>query len=325
MDEAAKALLGATQSGLPIEERPFLALGKDLSLSEDEVLARLTELKKSPIVRRLGGVFDSKRLGFMSTLIAMKVAPERLEEVAERICRFPAVTHSYERGHDYSLWFTLIAADADALERILEVIKGETGVGDLLDLRAERLYKIGVNFSLMSKSKAAKEVKEEKAVLYDGKITLDDKDRALIRELSRDIPIIRKPFEALALRVGLSEDVVIKKLKYWERAGALRRISVILRHTEAGFNHNAMGVWALRKEAAAKAGELAAGLGEVSHCYLRRSFPDWPYNFYAMIHGKTEKECEKAADKITKAAGGADHLLLYSLREFKKTSMRYFA
>ncbi len=323
MDDVDKHLLDAAQGGIQIEERPFLTLGDELSLSEDEVISRLNRLKANPVVRRFGGVFDSKRLGFISTLIAMKIPPERLEEVAERICRFPAVTHAYERGHDYNLWFTLIATDEEAMGRIIMVIKAESGISDLLDLRAERMYKIGVNFSLTSKSKA-KERKKEPQAAYDGKLTLDDKDRVLIREASGDLPIIRKPFEALASRAGLSEEEAILRLKDFERAGALRRIAVILRHKEAGFNHNAMGVWALEREAADKAGEVALGLGEVSHCYLRRTFPKWPYNFFAMIHGKTENECEKAAGKISKAAGDADHLLLYSLREFKKTSMRYF-
>lgn len=323
MEDIDKSILDAVQGGLAIEERPFIPIAQKLSLPEEELLSRLSELKKSPIVRRFGAVFDSKRLGFTSTLIAMKVPGERLEELAEMVCRFPAVTHCYERGHDYNLWFTLIAMDEGALKRMIEIIKTEAGGASLLDLRAERLFKIGVNFSLTSKSKA-KEMKEGAEAAYGGELSLTDKDRALIREASGDIPVIRRPFEALGSRVGLSEAEVIAKLKDFERAGALRRISVILRHKEAGFNHNAMGVWALSEEAAAKAGEVASALGEVSHCYQRRTFPNWPYNFFAMIHGKTESECVKAADKISKATGEADHLLLYSLREFKKTSMRYF-
>ncbi|GFN23580.1 MAG: AsnC family transcriptional regulator [Thermoanaerobacteraceae bacterium] len=148
MDNLDRQLLNLIQQDFPLTGRPYLEIGRRLNLSEGEVIKRLKKLKKAGIVRRIGAVFDLRRLGYVSTLCALKVPPERLVEVAEVVNSFPGVTHNYLREHEYSMWFTLIGPSRQDLERTMEEIKRRTGLTELLELPAERSFKIRVNFNL---------------------------------------------------------------------------------------------------------------------------------------------------------------------------------
>jgi DNA-binding Lrp family transcriptional regulator len=148
MDSFDKELLNRLQSGLPLVSRPFKSLAEELGQDESWVLARIKELQEEKIIRRLGGVFDSKSLGFSSTLIAMKVPPDKIEEVAEIINSYPMITHNYLRNHEYNLWFTLTASSSLELESTLQEIVAKTGVSEYLNLPTKRVFKINVEFSL---------------------------------------------------------------------------------------------------------------------------------------------------------------------------------
>ncbi len=148
MDSIDKKLLNRIQSDFPVESRPFQRLGEELGLSETEVISRIKSLKEQRIIRRLGGVFDSKKLGYHSTLIAMKVPPKDIEETARIVSSYDGVTHNYERDDVYNLWFTLICESQERIEEILAEIHQKTGISDMLNLPATRLHKIKVNFDL---------------------------------------------------------------------------------------------------------------------------------------------------------------------------------
>ena len=108
--------------------------------------------------------------------------------------------------------------------------------------------------------------------------------------------------------------------------GRLRRFSAVLRHREMGFSANGMGVWAAPGDEAAilAAGEKMAAYRAVTHCYRRPSYPDWPYNLFTMIHARTREECNAVVEEIAKETGIADHGVLYSTKEYKKTRVQYF-
>lgn len=146
MDETDKAILRAVQSHLPIDERPFLRLGEELGLGEDEVLSRLARLKELGIIRRIGGNFSSASLGFASTLCAARVPEDKLAAFVEAVNAFPGVTHNYRRAHTYNVWFTFIAPDMATIEASLKALAQQTGVQDILSLPAKKLYKIQVDF-----------------------------------------------------------------------------------------------------------------------------------------------------------------------------------
>jgi DNA-binding Lrp family transcriptional regulator len=145
---AEKRLLTAIQEGLPIEPEPFAVLAEQLKTTEEKILEMLAKLKKEGYIRRIGAVFDSRKLGYVSTLCALKVPEDKLKSVAAYINSLPGVTHNYLRQHEYNMWFTLIAPSQEALEDAISGIKKITGISQLLNLPAVNFFKINVNFNL---------------------------------------------------------------------------------------------------------------------------------------------------------------------------------
>lgn len=148
MDEMDKRILNIIQAELPVDNRPFLKIAGQVGITEDEVIDRLKKLKEKGFIRRIGGVFDSNRLGFESTLVALRVKPGRIKEVAEKINAYRGVTHNYERDDYFNLWFTLVAGDKEEIQKILSRINEFSEVEKLLNLPALKLYKIGLNLSI---------------------------------------------------------------------------------------------------------------------------------------------------------------------------------
>jgi DNA-binding Lrp family transcriptional regulator len=148
MDLVDKKLLNLIQSNFPITSEPYKEIGFKLGISEEEVIQRLTNLKTNRIIRRIGATFDSKKLGYQSTLCALKVPKERLNEVAKLVNSYPGVTHNYLRSHDYNMWFTLITESDKEQNNIFREIQEKSGITDLLNLPAVQFFKVKVNFKL---------------------------------------------------------------------------------------------------------------------------------------------------------------------------------
>ncbi len=149
-----RELLNLLQSDFPLTGRPFAALGERLGLGEEEVMSRVAALKESGIIRRIGGIFDSGKLGFTSTLVALQVEEGKLREVAAAVSAYAGVTHNYRREHEFNLWFTLVTSSAEERERTLKEIEALPGVRALRNLPALRLFKIGVNFDMWENGEA---------------------------------------------------------------------------------------------------------------------------------------------------------------------------
>ena len=148
MDEIDKSILNEIQSDFPISQRPFKVLGEQLSLSEDEVIDRIKNLKSEGVIRRIGGNFNSGDLGFRSTLCAARVPEEKLEKFVEAVNSYKGVTHNYLRENDYNIWFTVIAQNSEAIEVCLDEISKKTGVQDILNLPSIKMFKIKVDFEV---------------------------------------------------------------------------------------------------------------------------------------------------------------------------------
>ena len=146
MDDTDRAILNEIQSEFPVSVRPYLDLGQRLGLTESQVLERVERLKEQGIIRRIGGNFHSGQLGFTSTLCAARVPEEKMDRFVEAVNRFPGVTHNYQRNHEYNVWFTFIAPSMEAIEDALRRISRETGVEDICNLPAVRMFKIKVDF-----------------------------------------------------------------------------------------------------------------------------------------------------------------------------------
>lgn len=154
MDELDKKLLNIIQKGLPIESRPFLALAKELHITEEEAIIRIQNLKEKKYIRRLGGIFDSKKLGYCSTLCAINVPEHRIENISKVINAYSEVTHNYIRPHHYNMWFTVIAPSRKRLEEIILNIKNETGIEDIITLTSTKVFKVKATFNIAEGSNA---------------------------------------------------------------------------------------------------------------------------------------------------------------------------
>ncbi len=148
MDEIDKAILNEIQSEFPITSAPFKEVGKRLGISEEEVIKRIKILKEKGIVRRIGGNFHSSRLNFVSTLCAARVPEAKIESFVNEVNKYPGVTHNYLRNGKYNIWFTFIAENMDYIEKALKEISENTGIYDILNLPAIKMFKIKVDFEL---------------------------------------------------------------------------------------------------------------------------------------------------------------------------------
>lgn len=143
-----KDLLNILQEHLPISKRPFKEIAEKLDVTEEEVLNRLKMLKNDGYIRRIGAFFDSNKLGYTGTLIALKAKEDKIKEVADAVNKYAGVTHNYEREGKFNLWFTLLSPNAKYEENFVKNIKETDGVEDVLSLKAKHKYKINVAFKL---------------------------------------------------------------------------------------------------------------------------------------------------------------------------------
>ena len=153
---------------------------------------------------------------------------------------------------------------------------------------------------------------------------IDELDKKVISLIQGDLPLEPRPFALLAREMGISEDQFVDRVRRLKEQGIIRRFGATLRHQEAGYNSNAMVAWKVPHERVDEAGQILAKFQEVTHCYQRRPAGEWQYNLYTMIHGSTREECYRMVTEMSRAAGIPDYLLLFSEKEFKKTSMEYF-
>ena len=148
LDSIDSAILNRIQSDFPITSRPWLTVADELDLTEKEVLDRVTRLKADGIIRRIGGNLVPGKLGFVSTLCAASVPADKIDHFAEIVNRYPGVTHNYQRDNTYNVWFTFIAPSRDEIEKNLKQIAEDSGVDDILNLPATKVFKIRAEFEV---------------------------------------------------------------------------------------------------------------------------------------------------------------------------------
>jgi DNA-binding Lrp family transcriptional regulator len=148
MDVTDRKLLNLIQQDFPVTAEPLAEVAARLGIAEAELLERVGKLKEEGIIRRIGAVFDLRRLGFVSTLCAARVPEERIRRFVEVVNACPGVTHNYRRDDEYNIWFTLIIPSEEELAETMAGIKRESGISDILSLRATRTFKINARFEV---------------------------------------------------------------------------------------------------------------------------------------------------------------------------------
>lgn len=141
-----KRILNRIQKDIPLVKRPWKAVADELKIGEPLLLERMACLKKNGLIRRTSGIFNPRKVGFASSLVALKVRPANLRKIAEKINLYPEVTHNYSRDCEYNLWFTLVARSKERISQIVFQLKKDKDILRMLELPAIRLFKIDVNF-----------------------------------------------------------------------------------------------------------------------------------------------------------------------------------
>lgn len=315
MEALDRKILEIVQDGFPLEERPYAALGRLLGVSEDAAFDSVEGLRKSGVIRRLGGVYDSRRLGYISRLCTGVVSEDKLEGFAAAADKIPAITHNYVRSHAYNVWFTVIARSESEIQETVRGLEAETALHDAHVLSASKMFKINTVMKAASGQATESKVVDKLDLKGAEPFVPEAKDRRRINLLCQDIPHTKTPFSDLGIDVAEIRGDLDQKI--------MRRFGAVLRHQQAGFDANAMVCLAVADTE--RAGALLAEDSHVSHCYERSPFEGFPYNVYAMFHGQSEAELEQSIGSAVSALNGPDHAVLTSQKELKKTSFVYFA
>jgi DNA-binding Lrp family transcriptional regulator len=312
--DPALALADRWQRDFPLCRRPFASIGTSEGLSEADVIERFRQLTDRRVLGRIGAAVRPNTVG-ASTLAAMAVPPRRLADVAQTVSAEPGVNHNYEREHEINLWFVVTEADRAAVTRTLDRISGRTGIA-VFDLPLERAYHIDLGFRL-----AGSRRKPDRRPEMPSDYSADPIDRALLGAIEDGLALTPEPFAPLARELDLDEADVLARLGRLVGARVISRFGCILRHRPLGYRANAMAVWDVPDEVVDRVAAQLAERDAVTLCYRRtRRLPAWPYNLFAMVHGRERDDVGAEIADAERAVGLSDcgSAILFSRRCFKQ-------
>ncbi len=326
LNELDKKILSIIQTDFPIDSKPFDILAERLGAEAGEILHRISRLRETGMIRRLGAVFDSRSLGYASTLVASRISTDRVDEVAKIVSDLPNVTHNYQRQHAYNLWFTLTAGSDHEIQNILDGLKQKTGIDEFYSLPALRVYKIRVDFQLGQGQDASAALQQSlNPDRPEPPTDFSEDQKQLVRLLQENLPLGSEPFDLTEKNPHWTAPRVIEQISEWISCGVIRRIGAVLAHRRVGFSANGMACFTIPEDKIDDIGQDLAKSPDISHCYHRPALPDFPYNLFAMVHGRSEKQVRTIISDISEKLNLKDYEVLFSIVEHKKTSMKYFA
>lgn len=153
---------------------------------------------------------------------------------------------------------------------------------------------------------------------------IDSLDREIIKKLQGDMLLVSEPYRYIAEELGIDQEELLRRIERLNAEGVMRRFGATLHHRKAGVLANAMVVWKVPEERIEEVASIMVTFRQISHCYRRPVFKDWQYNIFTMIHGNSNEECEDTISKVSDKTSIKEFSILYSVRELKKTSMKYF-
>lgn len=319
MNDLERRLLNDYQRDFPLCAEPFSEIARGCGATAADVLDAYRRLNAQGAVSRIGAVFAPNCIG-ASTLAAMQVPDERLAEVAQCVSAHPEVNHNYEREHSWNLWFVATAPDGARLAAVLAEIQRECRL-TVMSLPLETDFHIDLGFDLANGTVPVRGSRPAAAPLE-----LNSEECALVAALQPGIAIGTRPYAELARRAGMTESEAVARLQRWLDARVIRRFGVVVRHHELGFGANAMVVLDVPDAEVVPVGRRLAAEQEITLCYRRpRMLPQWRYNLFCMIHGRSREAvlAQIAAVLGRCGAGNYPKEVLFSRRRFKQRGARY--
>ncbi len=345
LDPLDRRLLDFAQAGIPILQRPWDGIAAELKTTPAQIVARIERLLQAKVIRQIAPIYDTRAMGYSSVLVAARVDEARINQAAAVVSAHPGVSHNYRREAPFNLWFTLATPPGQNLDTILAQLAQAAGFERYRALPVLRTYRIGVQLAMSEdeesplpgapgrgpgegSSSANSNLKSE----ISHPPTLTDFDQRIIRLTQNNLPLAEQPFDPWCDALGLSFTDFRGWMQRMQQAGVLRRIAAILHHRRVGYTANGMGIWRIPPERGPQvieqAGRLMAGFPQVTHCYERQVYEDWPYNLYTMIHARSQETCLQVVEAIARTlvpiAGQVEHQVLFSTVEYKKARLRYF-
>ncbi|MDI6735422.1 MAG: hypothetical protein QME42_04375 [bacterium] len=319
-------ILDTIQQEFPVCPQPFKTLSTNLGLTEDEVLNQVLSLKEQGVIRRISALFNSSKLGMVTTLVAMKAPGDKIDSIANIINEYAGVTHHYERDDDYNLWFTLMAKSKEELTKFIDEIKEKTGVSSLLNLPTLRRFKVDTTFWIPGTpfKQNIEEIISQNLNATSLEKYIDETDKEVFKELQA-LSVVLHPYRLIADRLKITEDDLFERISAYKKSGIIRKIRAVLDHYKIGLAENVLVVFKVTRQDMPKIVDLLISYPQVTHCYERQTYPEqgWEYNLFAMIHGRTKQECEGIISSILEKTG-LEYKKLYTKRELKKANPRYF-
>jgi DNA-binding Lrp family transcriptional regulator len=334
MNESDAQLLRLIQIRVPLARRPWRQVAAELGASEDDVIDRVTANRAAGIIREISGVFDAAALGYTQSLVAFSLPDDLLAAAGATAAGHPGVGHCYARDDSrYNLWFTLAVSPESSLglEATVERLAGTSKADSYMVLPATRRFKLAmpVDFQACSPLTWAPSPAVAAPTPTPPAAKLTKLHRRAVVALQTDLPATPDAFAAVAELHSLDADDLLVAAADLLAAGVLRRYAAVPYHRAAGATANVMTVWQVPQPQTRHelAGTVAAAHPAVSHCYLRPTGPDWPYELYTMIHGQDRRQCVRTIEQIAAAIGIAEKTHrreLWTRHEYKKTRVKFF-
>ncbi|WP_276258378.1 Lrp/AsnC family transcriptional regulator [Haloglomus litoreum] len=335
-DRVDRAIVNAFQGGFPVVERPLEPAAaalreRGIDIDADELLARVRAMDEAGTLTRFGALVNAEAIGGAATLVAMHAPPERFDEVAEQVNAHREVAHNYEREHPHlNMWFVVSVADADRVREVLDEIEAETGQ-PTYNLPKQQEFRVEAKFLVDGP------IPEGDVDLSDlgPDVTPTDRDhltpaeRDLVLAVQDGLPLTETPYADVAAEIDQPTEWVLETLQRFDREEKVRRVGVVPNHYALGYTENGMTVWNVPDDLVDEVGPAIASLDFVTHCYERpRHEGVWPYNFFAMTHGRSEAESAERVEQVRERmaefwdVGEDDWDTLFSTRILKKTGIR---
>lgn len=331
-----RAILNAFQGGFPVVERPFEAAAAALAdhgveLTATELCERIQTLDENGVLSRFGALVNAQEIGGNASLVAMHAPADRFDEIAAQVNSYREVAHNYERAHPYlNMWFVVSVAEESRIAGVLSEIEDETGQ-KTYNLPKQQEFRVEAKFYLDGPIEGGVIDLSDLGpdVTPRDRTTLTPQERDLILEIQGGFPLTESPYEAIASALDAAPAWVRETIKRFNIEGKIRRVGVIPNHYALGYTENGMTVWNVPDDVVDTVGPEVAGLNFVTHCYQRpRHDGVWPYNFFAMTHGRSEEESQQRIEQVRDVmqeywdVSDDDWDSLFSTQILKKTGIR---
>lgn len=316
-EDKKKKLMHLLQREFPLISTPYLHLAELLEVEENEVLNILKTWQEEGKLRQISAIFSPSHFQHKSSLFAFRVPKEKLKKAIEAINAHPGVSHNYLRNYEYNLWFTLVVPpEIDLIKEAEELFK-KSEARDFLYLPILKTFKIAVIFENENQTEPESPFLETKEIF-----TFSKRDIELVKALQEPLPIISEPFKGVAEKLNITEKEIFAWLNEMKKKGALRRFAGLFKHHKLGYKKNIMVAWLVPEDRLKEVVKKLCAKSYITHCYLRKCYPHFPYNLYTMCHfredGLTTIQSLSQELKLT------NYLALETIQELKKIRLKLF-